>query len=112
MEIYQGNTNMVCIDITNEDGSEYVLQDGDVLYFTVKREAILNATVLLKKKLTNNDYDEDGKLLLTLLPEDTANMNIGTYKFDCAVHLADGEFYTIIPPSNFDVIGVVTEYEV
>lgn len=109
MRIYRGNTLHLKINITMQ-GIAYTLADGDIVTFTVKRQATKNSEILLQKTLNNSDYNELGELVMRIEPTETADIPNGQYKFDVAIKLADSEFYTIIPPDDFIISGVVTEY--
>ena len=89
--------------ITVMDGTtEYELQEGDVLRFTVRRN-IYSTTKSLQKILGYGDTME-----FVIEPEDTVGLNFGNYVYDVELTLADGTVNTIIPPSTFKVMGEVT----
>lgn len=81
----------------------YKLTDGDRVTFTIARE-VEEQTPLVQKVITTFD---DGIAVINLMTGDT-NLEIGTYKYDIQLDLADGRRDTIIGPAKFKVIGGVT----
>lgn len=90
--------NSVVIDITpinEDDKTPIVLDDGDVVLFTVKN--FTNKTVI-QKKLTNKDYDGEGDTSLNCILDsaDTINLRPGEYNYDCLLLSAGGQAFTFI----------------
>ena len=79
------------------ESKEYVLQEGDVLTFTVKKTT-KTKEVLIQKTGAH----------ITILPEDTQDLEYKTYKYDVQLTMANGKVDTIIPPSNFIIKDEVT----
>lgn len=71
---------------------EYVLKDGDHLWFTVRK--IKDKTILLQKDVT--DFT-DGKAEVIIEPIDTANFEIGNYIYDLKMIRSDGTVDSLIP---------------
>jgi hypothetical protein len=71
---------------------EYVLKDGDHLWFTVRK--IKDKTILLQKDITTF---EDGKAEVIINPNDTANFEIGNYIYDLKMIRSDGTVDSLIP---------------
>ena len=49
-----------------------------------------------------------GGEVLHIKPEDTKAMAFGKYVYDVQLKTADGDVYTIIPPTTFDLLKEVT----
>ncbi len=49
-----------------------------------------------------------GGEVLHIKPEDTKAMAFGKYVYDIQLTTADGDVYTIIPPTTFDLLKEVT----
>lgn len=81
---------------------EYVPQDGDVIYFTVRAEA---------KQKDETDYVIqkifDGGSI-TILPSDTKDLDYGDYVYDVQITTAEGVVNTIITESAFILEDEVT----
>lgn len=108
ISIVRGDTLKLWIDsIKMSDGSNYVLSGTDIVYLDVKKSAS-DKTAVFSKSVTAVDYD-DGKLPVTILPEDTANISPGDYFFDVRLFIDDDNIYTIIPMSKFKVVRNVTD---
>lgn len=100
-EIYltRGDTLPIKIQITDKDNNPYILQEGDILYFTVKK-SINTSEIIIQKQLNTNTFN--------INHDDTANLAYGKYLYDVQLTLADGTVWTIIKPSLFEVCGEVT----
>lgn len=105
--------NSAGIDITlidPETADPYILQEGDKVLFTVKNQ---NSKAVIQKVLTNADYSdpEDTSLDLELFPDDTINLPVGCYRYDCLLLTSDGKAITFI--SSFfrirDACGLYTD---
>ena len=100
----RGDTAMFTITIyyPNSSNQEYVVQDGDVVSFTVRSEAKKNdaSDFLLQKRMV------DGAI--TIEPEDTAGLDYGEYLYDVEITTASGVVNTIITASPFVIEEEVT----
>ncbi len=77
---------------------EYTPDVGDVFTLTVKKE--MSGQAILTKTIGDN--------LLTILPDDTKNMECGRYCYDVQLTKADGTVETVIPPHIFHLTEEVT----
>ena len=104
------------IEITRGDSATYVavvMQDGeivpfsagDTVYFTVKT-SVSTAEKLIQKIIT--EFDDDGRAIINIEPEDTKNLAYKRYVYDVQHTSAEGKVTTIIKPSGFVVGGEVT----
>ena len=71
-----------------EDGEEHTMEEGDVARFMVREED--GSEILINKTLTDN-------YVLSITPEDTQGLEIGTYRYDVEITLANGWRHTYIP---------------
>lgn len=106
ISIVRGTTNIFGIAVKNPNGDPYVISDGQVLVFGLKRRAKDEERVLLKK-ITS--MTEAGVYYLELLPSDTADLETGKYYYDIGLQHGDSVFYNIIPASTFQILPNVTE---
>lgn len=101
IRLTRGDTARLTIPIINSaSNSEYIMQSGDVLFFTVKKSA-KDTNYLLQKKST-------GINSIHIKPEDTDNLSFGKYKYDVQLTTAFGDVYTIIEPSVFEIMEEIT----
>ena len=110
INIIRGTTNAFGVRIESSDGEPYMLQSGEKIIFGVKLNTE-NSDYDIVKTVTVADYT-DGAYNINLAPEDTAGLNFGRYYYDVGVQTADGDYYMIIPCSEFNVLENVTEREV
>lgn len=71
--ITRGDTAIITVDITDDEGNPYVLSGTEYLLFTVKK--LYTQTPALIKKIST-----DGNIQLD--SSDTDTLSFGTYKFD------------------------------
>lgn len=108
ISITRGDSAQITLTIRDRvTGKPFVPGADDRLTFTVKR-AVTNKEVLIIKTLDNGIIRQESDCLLLLLPEDTAVLPFGTYRYDVELVLVSGYTDTVIPPSPFIVTGEVT----
>lgn len=92
----RGDTCRIKLSLTDSEGNEFVPDDGDVIRFAAKQrytdsEPIIFITV-------PNDT-----LVLEIKPEDTKNLNFGTYVYDMQITFADGTIDTFITKATLKI---------
>lgn len=96
----RGDSASIAVSLKNPDGTEYVLQSGDVLLFTVKHNCITEDIIIQK------DISTDA--IININPADTAALLYGEYFYDVQLTKANGDVNTVIPPRDFIVAKEVT----
>ena len=72
------------------DEDEYKLSEGDILFFGLMEPNQPFEKAFLKKQYTYDDYDvENGTLKIVLNPEDTIELEPGTYYYQIKVLYED-----------------------
>ena len=99
IKVIQGDTGILDLSLDN-----YNLQDGDKVYFTVKKDYAAEEALIFKE--INTFVDGKAKFIFT--KEDT-NLAVGTYLYDVQCNLADGRIDTVISPAKFQVLGGITD---
>ena len=88
------------LNIILERGDEtYVPDPEDTIRFALKKRIGDNEPLLILKGVPIDT------LILKLDPEDTKELDYGTYKYDLELTTADGEVVTFIGPADF----IITE---
>ena len=109
--LVRGDTlKLTLTDIKLSDGSDYVLNDTDVVYLDVKKYAT-DKTAIIRKSVTKADH-VDGGLPFVFLPADTVNLAVSEYFFDVRLYCDDDNIYTIIPASKFHIVQNITDIPV
>ena len=80
----------------------YLLDEGDRVYFTVNSE-LEKPEPLIQKMI---DTFIDNKAVIHLTTQDT-NIPVGNYYYDIEVNTADGRVDTVAGPSKFKILGGV-----
>lgn len=90
----------VKVYIDEEQQTEYELQEGDTITFTVRKIAKEESPVIFSITSTSNR--------IVISHEDTNNADVGKYSADIQLNTASGDIITIWP--KFDVIKQSKEY--
>ena len=80
--------------------------DGTIAIVTLKRDYNDKSKVWEKKY-----YVLNGRFNIELDRDDTNLLNDVVYKYDIQLRYPDGQQYTLIPPTNFKILGVVGDAE-
>lgn len=100
VKLTRGDTAKLTVNITDDEKQPYSVQNDDVLTLTVKKD-VKDTEGLIEKKITGSDT-------FHIEPKDTAELDFGKYKYDVQLNTADGEVYTVIPPTVFEILAEVT----
>lgn len=90
------------ISFKNQKGETYQLFEGDKVYFRLKTNPILEKELTVD--LVNNRAN------LHIIPEDTAELQFTTYKYEMELVTSAGEHFTFIADKNFTVGKEVEEH--
>lgn len=101
--IVSNTTNTFEISLTDADGNLYNLESGELLIFGIK-SAEKYADIIIVKTAQSS---ENGVCTITLFPTDTKLLDAGRYRYDVGLQ-SGGNYYNVIPPSNFYVLDNVT----
>lgn len=101
VQLTRGDTAYLNVTIKNDiDSSEYNMQDGDTLTLTVKK-SVKDTDFSFQKKVA-------GTANIKIEPDDTKNLAVGKYKYDVQLNVANGDVFTIIPVTAFELLEEVT----
>jgi hypothetical protein len=101
ISVVRGDSCILELAITDQEGNEYIVSDTDVIVFTVKKNPRATEVVFQKKVIDKK---------ITIDPEDTARLPYGKYAYDVQLTTVAGYVDTIIPPHSFNVLGEVSPY--
>ena len=104
ISMIRGDSETIKVSCKDAQGVDVPLEDGDTLYFTVKKSTNTEEKIL-QKIVTEFT---DGVALITIFPKDTRELKIGSYYYDIQLNRANGQVKTIIPPSRFIINAEVT----
>lgn len=105
IEMIRGTTKVFNISITNGDGTLYVLAEGEEILFGVKQKVEDESTVILKSVTTGTD----GVYPVEIEPNDTINLQPGSYVYDVGLKSGD-DYFNVIEPSTFTIKANVTKW--
>jgi hypothetical protein len=100
ISINRGDTAFITVTVRDANQQEYTLQEGDQLWFAVKKKATDTDYAIAPKKLQGN--------VLTIDHSDTIQLDFGTYVYDIQLINSKGYISTIIQPSDFNILQSVT----
>ncbi len=98
-----GDSEYILISFLDADGEVLPLENGDTVYFTMKKKPSDEQPAL--QKIVTSFIE--GKAHIEILPADTINLN-GGYDYDVQVNRADGQVTTVIKPSQIIIETGVT----
>lgn len=108
IKLTRGDTAYIEVPInveTDEGSAPYILDPDDTLTLSVKKK-IKDEETLLQKVVK-------GSSTIHFMPDDTKEMDFGTYIYDIQLTTSSGDIYTVIGPTesetpSFRVLGEVT----
>lgn len=80
-------------------GEPFVFRDGDVAYFSVKKN-LKDKDYVLQKKSTNGQF--------VFRHEDTQDIPFGQYWYDVQLKLVEGQVVTAVGPARYRLMADVT----
>lgn len=98
----RGDSCSLICNIKDAGGNDYVLQTGDILTFTIKRNCNTDDVVIQKITAVNT---------IAIEPSDTNDLSYGKYVYDIQLNKLNGDVYTVIAPHIFEIGKEVTFYE-
>ncbi len=96
----RGDTADITLTITQLDGSDYEVQEGDTLIFRMKKYATKEASEVLIEKTA---LVSDGEITFSLVPEDTLTLAFGEYRYEVELVTDADDHYTVIADTEFEV---------
>lgn len=96
----RGDTFKAHLTINNPDGTEYTPQEGDTVRFALKENIEDQECLILRDIPTDT-------MLLVLNPEDTKNLEFGSYVYDIQLTKANGDVDTFITASKLKLTAEV-----
>lgn len=100
IRLTRGDTAYLSVSLTNRDGTPYIIQPDDTLTLSVKKGIGAVGYALQKRAV--------GTEKIKLLPEDTAHLPFGQYKYDIQLAKSNGDIFTVISVSNFILLEEVS----
>ena len=92
----RGDTFKCEVKIYTAEGEEYIPAEGDIIRFAMKKTAY-DRIPLIKKTISHED------MLLEINPEDTQNLDFGTYIYDIQITLEDGTVDTFLADARINI---------
>lgn len=93
ISVIRGDTKLFKFERKDSSG-ETITDTPASIFFTVKEEDLPDE-FLIQKTIDDMQMDEDGVWRFTLAPEDTDEMEVGTYKFDIQITSQEGVKTTV-----------------
>lgn len=104
----RGDSAYITLQPTIDDSEEiYQLQEGDRIHAQIR--TVPNTGQLLAEGEIL--YSDNGAVIWYLRPSDTKDLEIGTYYWDAELDLSNGDIFTFITSSPFNITDEVTIHE-
>lgn len=99
------------IDLVGANGETYQMAEGETLRFGMKRTTGV-PVCCLQKSVTAEAYSATlGGYVITLRPEDTAELPAGPYFYDVGLQIGE-EYFPVVETAHINLTPNVTEKEV
>lgn len=95
--------------IDSKDGSGQIINPSDL--GTVRVQVRTREATVGELLFTGEVMELNGKTVWHIHPEDTRDLEYGTYKYDVQVETVDGDVITFIPISDFVVMHESTRVQ-
>ena len=99
IRLTRGDTAYLTIPLTANEGV-YEMSSADTLTLSVKKNTRDYEYLLQKVVKGFNTFH--------IQPDDTAELSFGKYTYDVQLNVSNGDVFTVIPPSTFEVLAEVT----
>lgn len=109
LAIVRGTTKTMTVSVTDESGSVYELEAGEVLRFGVKKRP--GDQVYLFSHEMSSDSLSNGVYSFLIDPSDTEDLDFGCYYYDIGLQSGDA-YFNIVECSEFRVCYNITSREV
>ncbi|MBQ0141297.1 MAG: hypothetical protein KBT06_00605 [Prevotellaceae bacterium] len=93
--------NVVYKDGKISEKTKYEIGDGDTLTLTVSKKANDISAVVFSHTTSEGD-------VIKIVPSDTRGLNIGQYHYDVELVRANGDVFTVVKDSAFNITSEVT----
>lgn len=101
ISLTRGDSARLNVSIINDvTKTEYTISENDVLKLTLKK-SIKDSVPALQKEIR-------GSSMFYIRPDDTSRLDFGKYKYDVEITTSTGDVYTVIGPSEFEILQEVT----
>lgn len=108
LSIVRGTSFPFSVKLTDALGDRLKMDEGDKLYFGVKRFPEHKKYQILKT-LTADDYNEDiGGYIFEIKPEDTQDFVFDKYYYDVGLETNEGDFFSVIECSILEIRPSIT----
>ena len=99
IRLTRGDTAFIHIPLATSEGT-YEMDPTDTLTLSVKKTTRDTEYIFQKEVVGNNVFH--------IKPSDTSSVAFGKYTYDVQLSNNDGDVFTVIPPSTFEVLAEVT----
>ena len=96
IHLTRGDTAYISVSLKDNNGNDYIPAEGDKLYFRLKKNICKDSQILEKEISAETS-------VLELIPEDTEQLEFGTYCYEIELVTAKGEHFTVIENASFTV---------
>lgn len=89
---------------TSFEPIQYVLKDGDSLYFSLTEPNQPFEVALVRREFTKADLNDEGNVTMNFDSYITEHLMPGTYYYCVKLKTENGEVSTVIPKRRFNII--------
>jgi len=95
----RGDSASFTIELEDDCGNQYFLEDGDELVFTLKK-SVMDKEFIIQKRVMDYEFK--------LYPEETTGLTYGNYYYDIQLTKINGDVCTVVTPTLLEICPEVT----
>lgn len=99
MKLTKGDSASIRLNVVDSDGKERAYTSTDTIVMTVRKTP--SSPVAFTKTAVENQ--------IAIEPSDTSSLSTGTYLYDIQLTTVDGNVFTIVPQSIFELTEEITQ---
>ena len=105
ISITRGDTAYIEFSLTDVSGHAIVLQANDRVRCQVRDK--VDGNLIFEGLMQYNNES----IVWKIRPDDTATESLGTYYWDAQLEYSNGDIFTFIPVSKFEILPEITKIE-
>ena len=94
----RGDSASILIEVVDTEGKKYDIQPSDTIRFSIRQPG---GNTVIEKTASSDHY-------IVFAPADTSSLDVGIYQYDVQLTTGNGNVYTIIVPTIFELTDEVT----
>ena len=107
ISITRGDSAYITFSVTDSSGNRVTLGNGDLIRCQV-RDKNIDGDLIFEGDIS---VDRNNNIVWHIKPENTTDCVVGTYYWDAQIEYSNGDVYTFINISKFNILPEITMVE-